>query len=58
MPMIKVRTLKNMQPPKLDALEDSVMILVIPMKTPSAIVVLQAGSVASLNLSSMGFGWG
>jgi hypothetical protein len=42
------------QPPTPNVLGDSVMIFVMPAKAPSAIAVLQAGSVASSNLSSMG----
>ena len=53
-PKIKARTPMMTQPPTPNVLGDSVMIFVMPAKAPSAIAVLQAGSVASSNLSSMG----
>ena len=54
MPMIKARTPISMQPPIPNALGESEMMRVILANAPRAIAVLQAGSVASSNLSSMG----
>jgi hypothetical protein len=53
-PMIKARTPMMMQPLIPNVLGEFVMMVVIPAKAPSAMAVLHAGSVASLNLSSMG----
>jgi hypothetical protein len=52
--MIKARTPISTQPPILNVLGKSEMMRVIPVNAPRAIAVLQAGSVASLNLISMG----
>ncbi len=52
--MIKARTPISMQPPIPNELGESEMMRVIPANVPRAIAVLQAGSVASSNLISMG----
>jgi hypothetical protein len=52
--MIKARTPISMQPPILNVLGESEMMRVIPVNAPRAIAVLQAGSVVSSNLISMG----
>jgi hypothetical protein len=52
--MIKVRTPISMQPLVLNALDGLEMMQVIPANASRAIAVLQAGSLASLNLISMG----
>jgi hypothetical protein len=52
--MIKARTPISMQPLILNTLGESEIMQVIPANAPRAIAVLQAGSVASSNLISMG----
>jgi hypothetical protein len=52
--MIMARTPMMMQPLIPNVLGEPVIMVLIPVKAPSAMAVLQAGSVASSNLSSMG----
>ena len=52
-PMMMASTPMRTHPLMPKTLGESTMILVMPVKAPSAIAVLQAGSVASSNLSSM-----
>ncbi len=52
--MIKARTPISMLPPIPNGLGESEMMRVIPTNAPRAIAVLQASSVASSNLISMG----
>jgi hypothetical protein len=53
-PMINARPVMRMQPPIPNTLGKLEMMRVILANAPSAMVALTAGSVASLNLSSMG----
>ena len=54
MPIIKARPAMRTQPLIPNALGELVMTVVMPAKAPIAMTALTAGSVASLNLSSMG----
>ena len=52
-PMMMARTPMRTHPLMPKTLGEATIILVMPASAPSAIAVLQAGSVASSNLSSM-----
>ena len=52
-PMVMARTPMRTHPAIPNRLGELEMILVIPANAPSAMAVLQAGSVASSNLSSI-----
>jgi hypothetical protein len=53
-PIIKARPAMRTQPLIPNTLGELVMMVVTPTKAPIATTALTAGSVASLNLSSMG----
>jgi hypothetical protein len=53
-PMIRARPVMRMQPPKPNTLGELEMMRVMLANAPIAMAALTAGSVASLNLSSMG----
>ena len=54
MPIIKARLVMKTQPLIPNTLGELVMMQVMPENAPSAMTALRAGSVASLNLISMG----
>ncbi len=53
-PKIKARPAMRKKPPIPNALNEMEMMGVMPANFPSAMAALTAGSVVSLNLSSMG----
>ena len=58
MPIVMVRTPMRTHPAISKKLGELEMILVIPANAPSVMAILQAGSVASSNLSSIDVGCG
>ncbi len=54
MPIGRARSTMRMQPLISNVLGESVMMRVMPENAPSAMAALTVGSVASLNVSSMG----